>query len=78
MPKTITAKNIANIEAINFVCDEKGEMIELNVTCEVNYGAFGMTETVNILPHLTSPGETGKVNALYKVIKRELEKIYLG
>jgi hypothetical protein len=78
MAKTFTAKNIHSIDSINFVLDEEGKLKELNVTAEVNYGTFGMTETVNILPHLTSPDEIGKAEALYKAIKRELEKIYLG
>jgi len=78
MPKTYTAQNIANIGPITFVYDEAGNLTELNVTCEINYGTFGLTETVNILPHLTSPDEVGKADALYKAIKRELEKIYLA
>ena len=78
MVKTITVQNIANIGDVSFVYDEAGKLKELNVGCEINYGTFGMMETVNILPHLTSPDEVGKANALYKAIKRELEKIYLG
>jgi len=78
MPKTYTAQYIASIGSITFVYDEAGELKELNVECEVNYGTFGLTETVNILPHLTSPDEVGKADALYKAIKRELEKIYLA
>jgi len=78
MPKTFTAQNIHSIGAVNFVFDEAGELKELNVTCEVNYGTFGMTETVNVLPHLTSPDEVGKAKTLYEAIKRELERIYLG
>ena len=76
MAKTITVKNINNIGNINFALDDRGKLKELNVTCEINYGTFGMAETLNILPHLSSP-EIGKAEALYKAIKRELEKIYL-
>jgi hypothetical protein len=78
MAKTFTAQNIHSIDSINFVLDEEGRLKELNVTAEVNYGTFGMTETINILPHLKSPDEVGKAEALYKAIKKELEKIYLG
>jgi len=78
MPKVYTAQSISTIGPITFVYDEAGNLTELNVTCEVNYGTFGMTETVNILPHLTSPDEVGKADALYKAIKRELERIYLA
>jgi hypothetical protein len=78
MAKTLTAQNIHSIDSISFVLDEKGKLKELNVTAEVNYGTFGMTKTVNILPHLKSPDEVGKAEALYKAIKRELERIYLG
>jgi len=78
MPKTYTAQSISAIGPITFVYDEAGNLTELNVTCEVNYGTFGLTETINILPHLTSPDEVGKADALYKAIKRELEKIYLA
>jgi len=76
MPKTHIAQNIANIGTVGFVYDEAGKLKELNVTYEINYGTFGMAETLNILPHLSSP-EIGKAEALYKAIKRELEKIYL-
>jgi hypothetical protein len=78
MAKTFAAKNIHSINSINFVLDEEGKLRELNVTAEVNYGTFGVTETVNILPHLKSPDEVGRAEALYKAIKRELEKYYLG
>jgi len=78
MAKTLTVQNIANIGAISFVYGKDGKLAELNVNLEVNYGTFGMTETVNILPKLTSPDEIGKADALFKGIKRELEKIYLA
>jgi hypothetical protein len=78
MAKTFTAKNIASIGEVRFEVDKDDNLTKLEVTCEVNYGTFGMTETVNILPHLKSPDEVGKAEALYKAIKRELEKIYLG
>jgi hypothetical protein len=78
MAKTLTAKNIANIGEVRFSVDKNGNLTKLEVTCEVNYGIMGMTETLDILPHLTSPDEIGKAKALYKAIKRELERIYLG
>jgi len=78
MPRTLTAQNIVNIGAINFVFDEAGELSELNVTVEVNYGTLGLTETVNILPLLPAPRETNRAKALYEAIKRELEEYYLA
>jgi hypothetical protein len=77
MPKTLTAQNIASIGEVRFEVDEDGNLTKLEVTCEVNYGSMGMTETLDILPHLKSPDEIGKAEALYKAIKRELEEIYL-
>jgi hypothetical protein len=58
------------------VLDEESKLKELNVIAEVNYGTFGTTETVNILPHLATD-EVDKAEALYKAVKRELEKMYL-
>jgi hypothetical protein len=78
MAKAFTAKNIASIGEVRFEVDRDGNLTKLEVTCEVNYGTFGVTETVDILPHLKSPDKVGKAEALYKAIKRELEKYYLG
>ena len=76
MAKTYTVQNIASINGINFVFDEKGELVELNVTCEVNLGAMGITEVVNVLPYLT-PDEISQAKSLYKAIERELKKHFL-
>jgi len=77
MPKTYTAQSILNIGPIFFLVED-GVLKELNVTVEVNYGELGLSETIDILPHLTTPDEVGKAEALYKAIEREVNRLYLG
>ena len=76
MVKTYTVQNIADINGISFVFNEKGELAELNVTCEVNLGAMGIIEVVNVLPYLT-PKEVSQAKSLHKAIERELKNIFL-
>jgi len=77
MAKTYTAQKIMNIGPIFFLVED-GVLKELNVTVEVNYGELGLTETIDILPYLTTPDEVGKAEALYKAIEREVNRLYLG
>ena len=77
MAKTYTVQNIAGINGISFVFDEKGELTQLNVTCEVNLGAMGITEVVNVLPYLAKD-EVSQAKSLYKAIERELKRHFLG
>jgi len=78
MPKQVTAQSIPSIDSFQFVFDAEGNIAQLNVTFEVNYGEFGVFETIDILPHLKSPDEVKQAEALYKAVRRELERIYLG
>ena len=77
MAKTWIVQNITNIGSVNFVL-EAGKLKKLLVNVELNLGTEGKSETIDILPKLTSPDEIGKAEALFKGIKRELEKIYLA
>jgi len=77
MPKTLQAQSIANIGNVRFVIDGEGYLRELRVSCEVNYGQLGITEDVDIKPHLSSRGIKA-AEALYQAIKKALESIYLG
>ena len=77
MAKTLIAKNIANIGSIRFVADEAGNLTKIEVTCEVNYGTLGLTETVDLLPQLTSP-QKATARTFYNNLKSRLEAIVLG
>jgi len=77
MPKTYTAQRIMNIGPISFLVED-GVLKQLNVTVEVNYGELGLTETIDILPYLTTPDEIRLGEALYRAIEREVNRLYLG
>lgn len=64
------------INSISPVYNSQGKLIELNVSLAVNYGTEGRTETINILPLLTSPDEVAKAGVLYAAIARELDRMY--
>ena len=53
MPKTFSAKNIANISNIAFNVDEAGKITAIAVICEVNFGEIGLSQTVDVWPSLT-------------------------
>jgi len=76
MAKTLIAKNIANIGSIRFVADEAGNLTKIEVTCEVNYGTLGMTETIDLLPQLTTPQKKVAQN-FYSNLKLKLEEVIL-
>ena len=77
MPKTFTAKNIANISSVRFEVDENGNLTKIEVACEVNYGTLGLVETVDLLPQLTSP-QKATARTFYNNLKSRLEAIILG
>ena len=77
MPKTLIAKNIANINSIRFEADETGNLTKIEVTYEVNYGTMGMTETIDLLPQLTT-SQKAAAKAFYGNLKSKLEAIILG
>ena len=77
MPKTLIAKNIANINSIRFEADETGNLTKIEVTYEVNYGTMGMTETIDLLPQLTT-SQKAAAKAFYDNLKSKLKAIILG
>ena len=77
MAKTLIAKNIANISSIRFEADKTGNLTKIEVTCEVNYGTMGMTETIDLLPQITSSQKTA-AKAFYGNLKSKLKAIILG
>lgn len=76
MPKTYVAKNIAAVNNINFVADAAGNLSAIKVSCEVNYGTFGQSEVVDMLPLLTAT-QAIRAKEFYQAIKAKLENIYL-
>ena len=54
MPKTFVAKNIANISNVAFSVDEAGKITAIAVTCEVNFGEMGLSQTVDVWPGFTA------------------------
>ena len=75
MPKTFVAKNIANISNVAFSVDEAGKITAIAVTCEVNFGEMGLSQTVDICPSLTAAQKTAAQdfhNALKAIITKQL------
>jgi hypothetical protein len=77
MAKTMQAQNIANINDIRFETDDKGQLTKLEVNCEVNYGKFGMMESVDLIPELNA-AQKKAAQAFYETLKSKLEKVILG
>ena len=77
MPKTLVAKNIAYINSVRFETNNAGNLIKIEVTCEVNYGTRGLAETIDILPQLTGAQKIA-AKAFYDNLKAKLEKVILG
>ena len=77
MGRTYIAKNIASIGSIRFEVDEAGNPTRIEVICEVNYGTMGLTETIDLLPQLTTP-QKATAKTFYSNLKSKLEAIILG
>jgi hypothetical protein len=77
MVKTLTAKNIASIGSIRFEVDASGNLTKVEVNCEINYGELGMTQTIDLLPQLTS-AQKQVAQSFYNNLKSKLEMIILG
>jgi len=54
MPKTFSAKNIANISNVAFNVNEAGKITAIAATCEVNFGEMGLSQTTDVWPGLTA------------------------
>jgi len=74
MAKTLEAKSIAGINNVAPVVDKNGKLEKLVISCDINYGDVGVSETVDILPHL----DAKKVQEVYDAIANALAKIYLA
>ena len=58
MPKTFIAKEIANISNVAFNVDGAGKITAIAVTCEVNFGEMGLSQTVDVWPGFTAAQKT--------------------
>ena len=77
MAKTLIAKNIANIDSVRFEVDGAGNLTKIEVSCEVDYGTMGLSETIDLLPELTAMQKI-TAKAFYNNLKTKLEKVILG
>lgn len=64
MAKTYKAQSIQGNHDWDFSVDSEGDITSLVIRSEVNYGTMGMTEELDIYPHLSSTQ------------KKELQEIY--
>ena len=76
MPKTFSAKNIANISNIAFSVDDAGKVTAINVACDVNFGEMGLSQTVDIWPGLTAAQKVA-AQSFYKRLKTILKKKFI-
>ena len=75
MPKTITA-NRAIIRTVRLVL-EAGQVTALEADADVNYGAFGQTETIDLWPNLTVV-QQGHLQAIANKVAQRVQQIYLA
>ena len=76
MPKTFVAKNIANISNVAFSVDEAGKITAIAVTCEVNFGEMGLSQTVDVWSNLTAAQKTD-AQSFYDRLKAILKKEFI-
>lgn len=72
-----TPLNIVDVGSAKFVVDENDKLVEVNVSCEVNYGNRGYFETIDIMSSL-APLQKQKAQDFYDTLKSQLNKIVLG
>ena len=77
MPKTLIAQNIARIGGLTLGLDDQGKVNSFQVTCEVNYGSMGMTETLELWDKLSSAQRT-QIQTVFNLMKSKLEAIILA
>lgn len=75
MPYEWTAQNIVSINPINFKV-EGGNVVGLEVSCEVNYGEFGMSHQIDVWQYL-NPGQKQVAQNVYNFLKSGLEQLIL-
>jgi len=76
MPKTFTAQSVQSVNPLRWIWKD-GELAQLLVSCEVNYGTMGLNHEIDILPYLTPElQETAK--HVYQFIRSKIEIIILG
>lgn len=76
MPKTYTAQKVVSVNPVSFQVKD-GVIRAIMVTCEVSYGALGMTHQIDILADL-DPGEVNDCLEVYNLIKSKIDAIILG
>ena len=75
MPKTFSAKNVANISNIAFSIDDAGKITAINVACEINFGEMGLSQTVDVWPSLTAAQKMAAQSFYYRlkaILKKQL------
>lgn len=75
MAKTLTAQDVVSVNPMTFIWRE-GEVVGLEVRCEVNYGEVGLTHTIDIWDDLTDD-QKDKVRDIYERAREIVEGRYL-
>lgn len=70
----LTAQNVTSIDSLNFVKGPGGQVEEILVNCQVNFGKFGIPFQAKILKHL-SENQKGAAQTLYNKILDVLNKM---
>lgn len=76
MPYQWTAKNIVSINPISFISDDGITVSKLICQCEVNYGEFGLSHTIDLWIDMNDT-QKARVQAIFDAIKVGLERIIL-
>ena len=76
MPKQFTAQSVQSVNPLQWVWKD-GQLVQILVGCEVNYGELGMTHQVDILPDLT-PEQRTRAEQIYQRIRYLVEVHFLG
>ena len=76
MPRQYTAQNIASISNLKFIL--KGEeVVGFSANAEVNYGEMGLTHDFDLWAEMDDT-DRRRVQTLYNIVKRQLERLILG
>ena len=76
IPKTFSARNIANIFNVAFNVDEAGKITTIEVTCEVNFGEMGLSQMVDVWSSLTTAQKMA-AQSFYNRLKAILKKQFI-
>lgn len=76
MGKTLKAKNIASISQVNFI-EKEGELVDVVVTCEVNYDTLGLTQQVSLWNKLKDIDKLA-TKSLWRIVKEAVNSEVIG